>query len=637
MKRILEIELKSDLCAGTGAHFASVIDTDTAIDEYGIPFIPSRRLKGCLREAANDICLDEETINAVFGERGKDVACALSVSDAKIENYSRYIAGRKKSPKSAAELTDLFCSVRAQTAIENDTAKENSLRFTRVVNKHSPVDGNNLVFCADVEIEDEYEKVLERICKALRNIGYQRNRGLGAVKCQLIDGNASSVLEDYSFEEGKQYILSYTVELLSDLMLPASDANHSLSYIPGTNVLGAFAGKFVKKYGEDGFNELFLSDKVKFGNLYIIDKNGFPTIPAPRFMGKYKAESDVWNFIKIKEKTKEHEEKKIFKPFKKGYIGTDYTNPDTKIVYHNALNSEDGGLYTQYCLCSGQFFSGKIYADGASLEKLYPLLREGDISFGRSKTAQYSRCKIINATIEEDKENTVLLKAGTTTAFICLSDIVITAEKGVYDISLEGLKNLLDIRGEITEETSISTVVISGYNAKWNMKKPQFPAIKAGSAVVFVPDEDYEIKELVFIGDKQNEGFGRVKLIVDAAEFGLSKKQSSASTDESSVDPSLQSKIDEQKKFDEVIGKAIEISEKIELNSSQIGRLVLMCKESKNHNNFKERVEIIKTESFKNTTLSVFENNDYSNDDWKFEKKFILTSLAVKKYSLKGE
>lgn len=48
----IKIELMSDLCAGSGYSFAGVIDSDVSYDEYGLPFLPARRLKGCMREAA---------------------------------------------------------------------------------------------------------------------------------------------------------------------------------------------------------------------------------------------------------------------------------------------------------------------------------------------------------------------------------------------------------------------------------------------------------------------------------------------------------------------------------------------------------------------------------------------------------
>ena len=51
----LKIVLRSDLCAGNGESVGNTVDTDVCMDEAGLPYIPARRLKGCLRQAARDL------------------------------------------------------------------------------------------------------------------------------------------------------------------------------------------------------------------------------------------------------------------------------------------------------------------------------------------------------------------------------------------------------------------------------------------------------------------------------------------------------------------------------------------------------------------------------------------------------
>ena len=48
----LRITLRSDLCAGSGESFGNSVDTDICISDAGLPYIPARRLKGCLRAEA---------------------------------------------------------------------------------------------------------------------------------------------------------------------------------------------------------------------------------------------------------------------------------------------------------------------------------------------------------------------------------------------------------------------------------------------------------------------------------------------------------------------------------------------------------------------------------------------------------
>lgn len=73
MKKKLIIELLSDCLPGSGAGNGSYIDTDCVFDAYGFPFIPSKRIKGCLRETAEKLqsmgYADNfsEEIHSIFG------------------------------------------------------------------------------------------------------------------------------------------------------------------------------------------------------------------------------------------------------------------------------------------------------------------------------------------------------------------------------------------------------------------------------------------------------------------------------------------------------------------------------------------------------------------------------------------
>mgnify|MGYP000559533320 CR=1 FL=1 len=46
----ITIKLLSDLCTASGETHNSMVDTDIVYDEYGIPYIPAKRIKGCIRE-----------------------------------------------------------------------------------------------------------------------------------------------------------------------------------------------------------------------------------------------------------------------------------------------------------------------------------------------------------------------------------------------------------------------------------------------------------------------------------------------------------------------------------------------------------------------------------------------------------
>ena len=82
--------------------------------------------------------------------------------------------------------------MKAQTRIgKNGAAKDNSLRYTRTVNHYSPLNPaeeneiySDWLSCPG-RISEECEKAFRNTVEALRNIGMNRNRGLGSVRCIL--------------------------------------------------------------------------------------------------------------------------------------------------------------------------------------------------------------------------------------------------------------------------------------------------------------------------------------------------------------------------------------------------------------------------------------------------------------------
>ena len=46
----IQIKLLSDLCTCSGETYNSIVDTDVTYDENGIPYIPAKRIRGCIRE-----------------------------------------------------------------------------------------------------------------------------------------------------------------------------------------------------------------------------------------------------------------------------------------------------------------------------------------------------------------------------------------------------------------------------------------------------------------------------------------------------------------------------------------------------------------------------------------------------------
>lgn len=287
-KATLEITLKSDLCAGSGYSYAGVVDTDSESDQFGLPWIPGRRLKGCMREAAEEILpvLHEKDLDRLFGSRGGKRTGDLIVDNAVLCNYAELLPTVREIQKTYAEknppenpadrIFGLFTSIRAQTKMdENGIAEDNSLRFTRVINHYMPDGKTEMRFQADICFADTGEEDIKLVVHALRGIGMHRNRGLGQVQCELkaIRNIPAITRADLRQVSGKnvnkdeKVIIRYRLTAEEPLMLSGDRDNISETMISGRRILGALAGR----YPADGnpaedplFQDLFLNGTTFF-------------------------------------------------------------------------------------------------------------------------------------------------------------------------------------------------------------------------------------------------------------------------------------------------------------------------------------------------------------------------------------
>lgn len=303
--RTLSITLKSDLCAGSGYSYGGIINNDICYDDCGLPYIPAKRMKGCLREAAEIIGISEKEISVFFGESGSDRIRGIVIENAYLEHYDELYQELKGIPQKLKKyvtpqsILEQFTTVRTQTKIgENGAAKDKSLRSFRSINHYSPVErGQEMKFIAKIDFvglnEEEIIK-FEQIAKALRNMGMNRNRGLGSVRCKLNeekDGNRPEEgvnenriltkdkenkkyefigLDEIEEHDDAVYQCSYTIRNTSPLVFNTEHNYSTEKYISGQTMLGYFAWAYLRngKEAKEEFEELFLKNQVIFSNLY---------------------------------------------------------------------------------------------------------------------------------------------------------------------------------------------------------------------------------------------------------------------------------------------------------------------------------------------------------------------------------
>ncbi len=557
----IKIELMSDLCAGSGYSFAGVIDSDVSYDEYGLPFLPARRLKGCMREAAELVCPD--AVEGLFGKSGDNRTRGMVLKNARIKEYDliaeelEKLKGSKRDEVSfltPQNILKMYTGIRSQTKLCADTgvAERNSLRYTRVVGQYDPLkDKTSLCFYAAVEFEDIYEEQLRRIAKATRNIGMNRNRGLGSVRCSLIEVAKVEISGKILPKEAggeERVCLTYVLHNREPLALSSDNAEVSDSYISGKSILGSLAGAYLRIDGtnaeEKEFRELFLDGNTLFTNAYLTVSPGkeresaeqFPDYrPAPLYLNRLKKTKALVNCIGENkeippERKKEYDtgEGNLPKKLKTHYVHEvepdvfEIMEAEQEILYHN---SQRKLLYSQEVLKEGQYFKGKIYTRRKYVFLVKELLENTQLSFGKSKTAQYGACEQAAGSMVEDvSTESVCAEGGERIAVVMDSDAIFQTGTGGYTVRFEEVKELVAKSFAIPydQETDggsiIQTKEVTGYNTIWNLRRPGIPALKAGSVLVYTIAQGQSWQQNIdasqmFVGERNLEGYGQVRIL----------------------------------------------------------------------------------------------------------------------------
>ncbi len=544
----ITIKLMSDLCAGNGSSVGYGVDNDICADNFGFPFIPARRILGCLRESSEKLreygldIATEENINSIFGnENGKEGA--LSIDNAYIngiESMHGYIMSLKEDYKdylirqsTEDKMIRLFSSVRGQTKISDDgKAEAGSLRFIRVLNQYNPITGKPFEFVSKVNtlaLNDEQIKLLEMACKSLRHIGMDRNRGLGSVIIIPDFKGEAQESDDLIYEDNSTQVaekVCFRYQLRFDSPIALQEYLENGSQIRARTMIGAFSSIYLKKYGknEDVFKKLFLDGSVRWSALNPVIC-GLNSNPAPSMIMKLKNENgklinafsnNDGEWKKKKPKTLEGFFASVDEEKDKVYI----SEPEIEINYHNRISEQDGkktGLYMQESLRQGMIYGGYVIAPYDCADSVKELLMERNIQLGRSKKVQYGNVKMLKVQKTDCCSENVSIDDGESVFAILKSDLIVTndaavridnafirqliAEKtGLYDEIPEGMYDICRYH------------VLSGYHSMWHMQKPKTQAVMGGSVYCFTGKKG-SYSSTILLGEYLQEGFGIIEII----------------------------------------------------------------------------------------------------------------------------
>jgi CRISPR-associated protein Csx10 len=326
----------------------------------------------------------------------------------------------------------------------------------------------------------------------------------------------------------------------------------SRDYIPGSNILGAYAGKYIDSFVskkhmahcDENFHAFFLSGKIFFTNAYIMmenDNDKLVCFPTPISIQEPKKSKDKIACDKLFAETRENMQYKSIGGFGAMSPEGNYSRVSgaSKSIYYHHQRTEGGvpqdeKLFSYEAIDSGQKFSGHIIAEENILKEF--ISKMGcitDIHIGLSKNAQYGKTKFI---VDNEPFDFVSEIATSPIASInnenktethsmtFLSDAIIYNENGLSTGDVSDLLNVFDING-LTIQIKIiycSTSRIEGYNSAWKLKRSSEVAFSAGTCIKFeaYKKENVSVEgdvcsilskiQTAGIGERRGEGFGRI-------------------------------------------------------------------------------------------------------------------------------
>lgn len=534
----MKIELLSDMCVSDGGVYNSVLDTDICYDEYGFPFIPAKRIKGCLRECELELndwgkCISDTSL---FGGK-KSQQSRVRIGNAYLENY---IVMREEVKKYAGQLIfhpqnilNHFSYIRTQTGINYETgaADETSLRTMRVANK-------GLIFVAEVELQEEsLFPALKACCAVFTNIGMARTRGLGEIRVTLGDEIEQDKGDTEKFKINGANWLEYVIELEEPVICKSINGGEArtLDYIEGSKILGMIA-QLLKEEGKDFINFMNSGDLI-CSNAYISyavdgkEEERCVEVPATFYSIKNDKKNYV-NKVYENEKSKKEIEDKQLNMMKHSYI---CLNANGELIkrevsieerYHHSRPADksigraiedafgESKFYQMASIKSGQKFKGYIVGEEEQIKQIYEMFSKvGNCYLGYGKSAEYGKVRI--KVCKLSKEDDYALKECRDLIIKLEAPAILYNKNAFYSTDANDLIQEVNTILQFPEESYkvdkfLNYIVVGGFNVKWGRRKPTIDAFDKGTVLFFHFEHpvDINIPKHLFMGERNAEGYG---------------------------------------------------------------------------------------------------------------------------------
>lgn len=561
----LKIQLKSGLAAGSGVGSPGDVDRDIVHDEYGLPYLPGKRIKGLLRDAYRDVAdtgiyTNSPAVDDLFGKTGSASSGPIDFGDAHVEHYETIHSWLATKPPQihSRDVVSAYSHRVRQTAMDptRGAPLENTLRATRLLNA-----GLTLTSYLTVDREEckNWFEHLERAAKALQSAGIARSRGWGELECTLINvttrdagkGTAPGATTDnenkkYHGDDDPRGVLRYRLETKRAVMAPSrtSDPNtvRSEDYLPGSLLVGLCAQRL--NGDTAAIRDLLLGGDVRFLPAYPVNAEGGATEPPPHSIRAFKSEEN--QFLDLAEEDTDQPLRRL-----RGWTPVDGVGDGAIVLhevsrvlhYHHSrakdrrigravgedapeyqLNRSDAGeLFVYEAMSAGQTFEGEIRGPAEKLAEIRGLLdkQRTGITLGRSRNAQYGGEATLTWCKPSDVNASDHGKSGSGNKIVVtlLSDLVSVNEDGhpVAVFPQADLARALGASGLTLERSFTRSAWGAGYLSHQRLPRQQTPCLRAGSVFVYtaksaVAGTALQEAEKQSYGLRTHEGFGRIRL-----------------------------------------------------------------------------------------------------------------------------
>ncbi len=175
------------------------------------------------------------------------------------------------------------------------------------------------------------------------------------------------------------------------------------------------------------------------------------------------------------------------------------------------------------------------------------------------------------------------------------------------------------------------------------LPKAHIRAISAGSVIVVKCKENTDVDSILYIGEKQNEGFGKIRVFIrNKMSEEFNRPLSTVRKDFSENTGKISHMLDQLESQEEMRLKAVEFARSYrrtfvdKWNPAFIGRVTLMTEESSDRINLDNRIRSIKSRNKQNLAEDLLKHSECSHYKiWNEQKEYILLILQLARYMVK--